>query len=362
VLYHLLYPLHVKLSFLNVFKYITFRTSNAVLTALLISLILGPWLIKKLVKYQIGETIRRDGPKSHLAKEGTPTMGGILIIVALVVSTLLWVDLQNKYAWVVLISVVGFGLIGFLDDYLKVIKKNGNGLKARDKFLLQIILGFGIALYLYLDPATSSFSTRLVIPFFKKINPDLGWFYIVFAVFVIVGTSNAVNLTDGLDGLAIGPIIIATLTYVLITYLSGHVKFAEYLNIVYIRGAGELAVFCGSIVGAGLGFLWFNAYPAQVFMGNVGSLALGGALGTVAVITKHELVLVIVGGIFVIETLSVVIQVLYFKMTGGKRVFKMAPLHHHFEELGWAEPKVIVRFWVIAIILALLSLSTLKLR
>lgn len=361
MLYYLLYPLHTEFSFLNVFKYITFRTANSVLTALLISLVLGPWLIKKLSEHQVGETIRQDGPKSHFSKEGTPTMGGLLIIIALVSSTLLWIDFSNRYVWLVLISVIGFGLIGFLDDYLKVVKKNGHGLRAKEKFLLQLIVGFGIAIYLYFDPAASSFSSRLVIPFFKRVNPDLGWFYILFSVFVIVGTSNAVNLTDGLDGLAIGPIIIATLTYVLISYLSGHVQFAEYLNIIYIRGAGELAIICGSIVGAGLGFLWFNSYPAQLFMGNVGSLALGGALGTVAVITKHELVLVIIGGIFVMETLSVVIQVLYFKMT-GKRVFRMAPLHHHFEEIGWAEPKVIVRFWVIAIILALLSLSTLKLR
>ncbi|HUU50174.1 MAG TPA: phospho-N-acetylmuramoyl-pentapeptide-transferase [Nitrospinota bacterium] len=361
MLYHLLYPLHAKISFLNVFKYITFRTSYAILTALLISLLLGPFVIKKLMKYQIGESIRSDGPPSHLSKEGTPTMGGMLIIVSLVISTLLWVDLLNKYAWLVLISIIGFGLIGFWDDYLKVIKRRENGLRVKEKFLVQFLLGLGIALFLYLDPATSSFSSKLFIPFFKKINPDLGWWYILFAVFVIVGTSNAVNLTDGLDGLAIGPIIIATLTYVLISYLSGHVKFAGYLNITYIKGAGELSIFCGSIIGASLGFLWFNSYPAQMFMGNVGSLALGGALGTVAVITKHELVLIIVGGIFVIETLSVIVQVLYFKVT-GKRVFRMAPLHHHFEEIGWAEPKVIVRFWIIAIMLALLSLSTLKLR
>lgn len=361
MLYYLLYPLYTKLSFLNVFRYITFRTSYAILTALLICLFLGPLLIKKMKKYQIGESIRSDGPQTHLSKEGTPTMGGIAILLSLVASTLLWMDFQNKYVWLALISIVGFGLIGFLDDYLKVIKKNEKGLGAKEKFLLQLVLATGIALFLYLDPAASSFSSKLVIPFFKRINPDLGWWYIVVAVFVIVGTSNAVNLTDGLDGLAIGPIIIATLTYVIISYVTGHVKFAEYLNITYIKGAGELAVFCGAIIGASLGFLWFNSYPAEMFMGNVGSLALGGALGTVAVITKHELVLIIIGGIFVIETLSVIIQVLYFKIT-GKRVFKMAPLHHHFEEMGWAEPKVIVRFWVIAIILALLSLSTLKLR
>ncbi len=358
MLYNLLYPLHTEFSFLNVFRYITFRTIYAILTALVISFILGPIIIRMLQRYHIGQSVREDGPKSHLGKSGTPTMGGILILVAMILSTLLWADLLNPYVWLAILATVGFGLIGFWDDFLKVSKRQSKGLLPRYKFGLQILLALTISVILYHLPA---YSTQLTVPFFKDVNPDLGWFYIVFAVLVIVGASNAVNLTDGLDGLAIGPVIVAALAYTVVAYVSGHKKFAEYLLISYMEGAGELSVFCGAIVGASLGFLWFNTYPASVFMGDVGSLPLGGALGTVAVISKHELLLLLVGGLFVIEALSVIFQVASFKAR-GKRVFLMAPIHHHFELKGWEEPKVVIRFWIISIILALLSLSTLKLR
>jgi phospho-N-acetylmuramoyl-pentapeptide-transferase len=358
MLYNLLYPLHVEYSFLNVFRYITFRTMYAVLTALVISFILGPLIIRYLQRYHIGQQVRDDGPQSHLGKSGTPTMGGIMILFAVMISTLLWADLKNVYVWLVLFATASFGLIGFWDDFLKVSKRQSKGLLPRYKFGLQILTALTVGLILYKLPA---YSTTLTIPFFKNVHPDLGWFYIVFAVLVIVGASNAVNLTDGLDGLAIGPVIVAALAYTVVAYVSGHKKFAEYLLIAYMEGAGELSIFCGAIVGAGLGFLWFNAYPASVFMGDVGSLPLGGALGTVAVISKHELLLLLVGGLFVIEALSVIFQVASFK-SRGKRVFLMAPIHHHFELKGWEEPKVVIRFWIIAIILALLSLSTLKLR
>lgn len=358
MLYNLLYPLHTEFSFLNVFRYITFRTIYAILTALVISFILGPIIIRMLQRYHIGQSIREDGPKSHLGKSGTPTMGGILILVAMILSTLLWADLLNPYVWLAVLATVGFGLIGFWDDFLKVSRRQSKGLLPRYKFGLQILLALTISVILYHLPA---YSTRLTVPFFKDVNPDLGWFYIVFAVLVIVGASNAVNLTDGLDGLAIGPVIVAALAYTVVAYVSGHKKFAEYLLISYMEGAGELSVFCGAIVGASLGFLWFNTYPASVFMGDVGSLPLGGALGTVAVISKHELLLLLVGGLFVIEALSVIFQVASFKAR-GRRVFLMAPIHHHFELKGWEEPKVVIRFWIISIILALLSLSTLKLR
>jgi phospho-N-acetylmuramoyl-pentapeptide-transferase len=362
MLYHLLYPLHVyePLSFLRVFKYITFRSFCVTLTALIISLALGSWVIQKLREYQIGQYIREEGPTSHYKKAGTPTMGGILILIAVIIPTLLWADLTNPHIWIALISTLSYGIIGFIDDYLKVIKKRSLGLKARYKLGAQVIVALAIGIYLYVM-ADGFFSTTLSIPFFKELQPDLGIFYIVLVVLVIVGTSNAVNLTDGLDGLAIGPTIIAVLTYAALSYVSGNAIIAEYLNIWHVRGAGELTVFCGAIFGAGLGFLWFNTYPAQIFMGDVGSLGLGGALGTVAVLTKHELLLVIICGLFVVEALSVIIQVASFKLT-KKRVFRMAPLHHHFELLGWPEPKVIVRFWIIAIILALISLATLKLR
>lgn len=358
MLYHLLYPLHTEYSFLYIFRYITFRTIYATITALVISFILGPWLIEKLQSLQIGQSIRKVGPESHFKKEGTPTMGGTLILLAIVLPTLLWTDLTNIYVWIVLLVTVGFGVVGFLDDYNKVKKKNSDGLSARKKmlFLMTIAAVAGTVLYLY-----PPFQTTLAMPFLKGVRPDLGIFYIPFAILVIVGASNAVNLTDGLDGLAIGPTIIASGTYLLFAYLAGNVRLSEYLQISSVQGAGELAVLCGAMVGAGLGFLWFNTYPAQVFMGDVGSLSLGGALGTIAVITKQEIALVIVGGIFVVEALSVIFQVTSFRLY-GRRIFRMAPLHHHFELKGWPEPKIIVRFWIISIILALVALSTLKLR
>jgi phospho-N-acetylmuramoyl-pentapeptide-transferase len=359
MLYHLLYPLHTTLSALNVFRYITFRTIYASLTAFLICFLLGPWVIRRLKQLQVGQYIQEDGPAAHQSKAGTPTMGGILIILAIVSASLLWADLTNGYVWIVMLVVCGYGLIGFTDDYLMLIKKRNQGLTARAKFSGQVVLAALAGLLLYLNP---DFDTRVTIPFFKEISPDLGWGYIFFAILVIVGASNAVNLTDGLDGLAIGPTVIAAVTYMVFAYVAGHAKLADYLQIHYVAGCGELTVFCGAIAGAGLGFLWFNTYPAQVFMGDVGSLSLGSALGTVAVITKQEILLVIVGGLFVIEALSVIFQVSFFKMTNGGRIFRMAPLHHHFELKGWPEPKIIVRFWIIAIALALISMSTLKLR
>ncbi|MEA3363004.1 MAG: phospho-N-acetylmuramoyl-pentapeptide-transferase [Thermodesulfobacteriota bacterium] len=358
MLYHLLYPLHTEYSVLYVFRYITFRTIYATITALLISFILGPWLIATLQRMQIGQTIRKVGPESHFVKEGTPTMGGALIIFAIVIPTLLWADLTNIYIWVTLLVTTGYGAVGFIDDYLKVVRKNSDGISARQKMFWQIVIALVAILLLY---SVGDFNTRLSLPFFKNLNPDLGIFYIPFAILVMVGASNAVNLTDGLDGLAIGPMIIAAGTFLLLAYLVGNAKLSSYLQITGIQGAGELAILCGAMVGAGLGFLWFNTYPAQVFMGDVGSLSIGGALGTIAVITKNEFVLVIVGGIFVIEALSVIVQVISFRYW-GRRVFRMAPIHHHFELKGWAEPKIIVRFWIISIILALIALSTLKLR
>ncbi len=358
MLYHLLYPLHTEFSVLYVFRFITFRTIYATITALLISFILGPWLIDTLQKMQIGQSIRKVGPESHFVKEGTPTMGGALILCAIILPTLLWADLSNLYIWMTLLVTTGYGAIGFVDDYLKVVRKNSDGISARQKMFWQILIALIAALMLYYSPG---FDTRLSLPFFKHAQPDIGIFYIPFAVLVMVGASNAVNLTDGLDGLAIGPMIIAAGTFLLLAYLAGNAKLAGYLQISGIQGAGELSVLCGAMVGAGLGFLWFNSYPAQVFMGDVGSLSLGGSLGTIAVITKNEVVLVIVGGIFVVEALSVIVQVISFRYW-GKRVFRMAPIHHHFELKGWPEPKIIVRFWIISIILALIGLSTLKLR
>lgn len=359
MLYHLLYPLHTTISAFNIFRYITFRTIYASLTAFLICVLLGPWVIRKLSEMQIGQYIREDGPQDHVKKAGTPTMGGILIIFSLIVSTLLWSNLTNYYIWIVLIITTGYGIIGFVDDYFMQVKKKSKGLSVRSKLLMQIILAIVTGVLIYLSP---DFNTRVTIPFFKNISPDLGWVYIIFCAFVIVGTSNAVNLTDGLDGLAIGPVIIVSVTYMVFSYVSGHVKIADYLQINYVSGSGELAIFCGSLAGAGIGFLWFNTYPAQIFMGDVGSLPLGGSLGMVAVITKQEILLVLVGGLFVVEALSVIFQVGFFKMTNGRRIFRMAPLHHHFELKGWPEPKVIVRFWIIAIALALIAMSTLKIR
>ncbi len=359
MLYHLLYPLHTTFSVFNVFRYITFRTIYASLTAFLICFLLGPWMIRKLAEMQVGQFIRDDGPKTHLDKAGTPTMGGTLIIVAIVVSILLWSDLTNFYVWITLFVIIGYGLVGFIDDYLMQVKKQSKGLSVRTKLVWQAIIALIAGFLVYISP---DFSTQITIPFFKNVSPDFGWGYIIFAAFVIVGASNAVNLTDGLDGLAIGPVIIAATTYMIFAYVAGHVKIANYLQINYVSGSGELAIFCGAIAGSGMGFLWFNTYPAQIFMGDVGSLSLGAFLGTVAVITKQEILLALVGGLFVIEALSVIFQVSFFKMTSGKRIFRMAPLHHHFELKGWPEPKVIVRFWIIAIALALLAMSTLKLR
>jgi phospho-N-acetylmuramoyl-pentapeptide-transferase len=358
MLYHLLYPLHVHFTFFNVFRYITFRTIYAILTALLISFVIGPWLIRKLKHFQIGQVVREDVPSRHLAKNGTPTMGGSLILAAIAVPTLLWSDLTNGYVWVVLLTTAAFGVLGFFDDYLKIRERDGIGIRARYKFPLQVAIGLvaSLAIFYSLDH-----DSRLVIPFFKRAIPDLGYWYIPFATLVIVGSANAVNLTDGLDGLAIGPVLIASATFMLFCYLAGNFRFAGYLQIPFVRGAGELTILCGGLVGAALGFLWFNTYPAQVFMGDVGSLALGAALGTIAVVTKQEILLVIVGGIFVIEALSVIIQVVSFRIR-KKRVFRMAPIHHHFELKGWAEPKIIVRFWIIGIILGLVAISTLKLR
>lgn len=360
MIYLFLYPLHEIFSPFNVFRYITFRTAWATITALLIAFFMGPWLIKKLKEFNVGQQIRNDGPKSHLNKAGTPTMGGILIVGAIVISTILWTDLRNKYIWLLLFTTISLGILGFIDDYLKIKHSESKGLRARHKFLYQIIVGTIVGLVLYFDPK-DPYSSMLIIPFFKRWFIDLGFFYIPFAVIVIVGASNAVNLTDGIDGLATGLVGIAAMANAAFVYISGHAQFSKYLQVLYLPGTGELTIFCGAMLGACLGFLWYNTFPAEVFMGDVGSLSLGGALGALAVITKHEIVLTLVGGIFVIEALSVIFQVGSYKLT-GKRVFKMAPIHHHFELKGWPEPKVIIRFWIVGILLALLSLSTLKLR
>lgn len=344
----------------NVFSYLTLRGILGSLTALMISLMIGPWMIRRLAQYNIGQTVRDDGPESHLSKAGTPTMGGLLILVSIVISTLLWSDLTNEKVWLVLAVTVSFGVVGWVDDYKKVALGNSKGLSSKQKYFWQSVFGFMAAYFLYAT-AVSPQETLLSVPFFKDLMIDMGWFFIVFVYFVIVGTSNAVNLTDGLDGLAIMPAVMIAAALGLIAYLTGHVKFAEYLAIPYIPGAGEMVVFCGSLVGAGLGFLWFNTYPAQVFMGDIGALALGAALGVVAVVVRQELLLVIMGGVFVMETLSVILQVASFKLT-GKRIFKMAPIHHHFELKGWPEPRVIVRFWIITFCLVLAGLATLKLR
>ncbi|MBW1650353.1 MAG: phospho-N-acetylmuramoyl-pentapeptide-transferase [Deltaproteobacteria bacterium] len=359
MIYLFLYPLHTIFSFFNVFRYITFRTIYAGLTAFLICCLLCPWIIKKLKKVQIKQFIREEGPRSHQIKAGTPTMGGLLILFSIVTSTLLWADLTNKYIVILIVTAIIFGLIGFIDDYSKQVKKKNKGLSAKSKFLLQTLIGILIGILIWLTP---DFSTKITFPFFKNFTPDFGILHILFAAFVIVGSSNAVNLTDGLDGLAIGLVIITGATYMLFAYVTGHINIAEYLQINYVPGCGEVAVFCGALAGAGLGFLWFNTYPAQIFMGDTGSLSLGALIGAIAVITKQEFILVIVGGLFVLEALSVIIQVSFFKISNGKRLFKMAPLHHHFELKGWAEPKIIARFWIISIILALISISTLKLR
>jgi phospho-N-acetylmuramoyl-pentapeptide-transferase len=361
MLYHLLFPLHTEFSVLNVTRYITFRTAAASLTALAISLLLGPWLIRRLREFQIGQVIRQEGPQTHRTKAGTPTMGGLLILAASLVPTLLWADLTNIYIWIAVISTAGFGAIGFADDYLKITRRNHHGLIPRYKMGGQIAVALLVGLTLMVLAHYNLYSTRLIFPFFKWLIPDLGWLYVPFAVLVLVGVSNAVNLTDGLDGLAISTFAIVAAAFTALAYVTGHRILADYLLLVRFAPAGELTIFCGALVGASLGFLWYNSYPAEIFMGDVGSLALGGALGTVAILIKQELLLVIVGGVFVLEALSVIVQVASFKLT-GQRVFRMAPLHHHFELIGWSEPKVITRFVILGIIFALLSLTTLKLR
>ena len=361
MLYNLLFPLADEYQIFNLFRYLTFRTGGAVMTALVISFVIGPGVINWLrAQQREGQPIRDDGPVTHLTKKGTPTMGGLLILIALSVSTLLWADLRNGYVWSVLLVTAGFGMIGFADDYLKLSRRTSKGLPGRVKLVLQVIIG-GAAAYAISELSSSPDALGLSVPFLKDLLIDLGWFFFPFAILVMVGASNAVNLTDGLDGLAIVPVMIAGGCFALIAYLVGNTVFSQYLQIHHVVGAGELAVFCGALIGAGLGFLWFNAPPAMVFMGDTGSLAMGGALGAISVVTKHELVLAIIGGLFVLETVSVIVQVFSFKLT-GKRVFRMAPLHHHFEQKGWAEPTIVIRFWIIAVILALIGLSTLKLR
>ena len=361
MLYDLLPDLAPFVSVLNVTRYITFRTAAASLTALAISLLLGPWMIAKLRAFQIGQVIRQEGPQSHRAKAGTPTMGGLLILTAAVVPTLLWADLSNLYIWIAVLATCAFGTVGFADDYLKIVRRSHHGLRPRYKMGLQVLIAVGVGLTLMALADNNLYNTRLIFPFFKNLIPDLGWFYVAFAVLVLVGATNAVNLTDGLDGLAISTFGVAAAAFTALAYVTGHAVLADYLLLVRFPPAGELTVFCGALVGASLGFLWYNSYPADIFMGDVGSLALGGALGTVAILIKQELLFGIVGGVFVIEAVSVIFQVISFK-SRGKRIFLMAPIHHHFEMKGWEEPKVVVRLWIIAILLALLSLSTLKLR
>ncbi len=362
MLFSLVQSLGEQMPALNVFRYLTFRTGGAVVTSLLVVLALGEPLIGWLkVRQGDGQPIRDDGPKQHLiSKVGTPTMGGVIILLGLGIATLLWADLSNRYVWAAVLGTVGFGVVGFMDDYLKVTRRHSRGVPGAIKLVLEVAIAASIATWIVSvspDPLTG----KLAVPFFKNILIDLGWFFVPFAICVMVGASNAVNLTDGLDGLAIVPVIIAASTFAFIAYLVGNAVFADYLQLHAVPGSGELAVFCGAILGAGLGFLWFNAPPAMVFMGDTGSLALGGALGIVSIVTKHELVLAIVGGLFVLETISVIVQVASFKLTGN-RIFRMAPLHHHFEQKGWAESTIVIRFWIISVILALFGLATLKLR
>jgi len=360
MLYHLLYPLNEHFSALNVFRYITFRSIYAIITAFVIALILGPYMIRWLKKRNIGEKIRDDGPQTHMSKAGTPTMGGLIIFISLISTTFLWADFMNSYVLIAMFSVSAFAAIGLYDDWIKL-KGGRNGISGKSKLAYQFTAAFVIVMSIYISQGGDPFVTTVHIPFLKNVHPDLGLFYIPFAMLVIVGSANAVNLTDGLDGLAIGPILISFMAYLVICYITGHAKFASYLNIPHVSQISEVTVFCAAVAGASLGFLWYNFYPAMIFMGNVGSLALGGALGAVAVMSKQEIILIVIGGIFVAEALSVIIQVMWFKFT-GRRVFRMAPIHHHFEELGWPEPQVIIRFWIVAMTLALLSLSTLKLR
>ena len=361
MLYYLI-ELSDKLSILNVFRYITFRTGGAMITALAFVFMFGPWIIDHLrLRQGKGQPIRADGPQSHLVtKKGTPTMGGLMILFGIVASTVLWANPANRYVWIVLGVTVAFGAVGFYDDYLKVTKQTHRGVSAVSRIVVEALIA-GAACYAIVSLGRQPFATSLAFPFFKELVLPLGWLFLVFGSFIIVGAGNAVNLTDGLDGLAIVPVIIATLSFGFIAYLAGNTVFADYLNIHYVAGTGELAVLCGAVIGAGLGFLWFNAPPASIFMGDTGSLALGGMIGTIAVATKHEIVLAVIGGLFVLEAISVIVQVASFKMT-GKRVFRMAPLHHHFEQKGWTEPQIVIRFWIISVVLALAGLSTLKLR
>ena len=348
-------------SFLNVFRYITFRTGGAMVTGALFVFLFGPWIIDHLrLRQGKGQPIRTDGPQSHLVKKGTPTMGGLMILSGLVVSTVLWANPLNPYVWIVLAVTLGFGFIGFYDDYLKVTKQSHSGFAGRIRLLLETVIALA-ACFALVRLGREPFSTSLVIPFFKDVALNFGWFFAVFGAFIIVGAGNAVNLTDGLDGLAIVPVMIAAASFGMISYLTGNAVFSDYLQINYVAGTGELAVLCGAVLGAGLGFLWFNAPPASIFMGDTGSLALGGMLGSIAVAVKHEIVLAVIGGLFVLEAVSVIVQVTSFKLT-GKRIFKMAPIHHHFEQLGWTEPQIVIRFWIISVMLALAGLSTLKLR
>ena len=361
MLYRLLFPLAARYPAFNVFRYITFRTAMSAVTALALALLLGPAMIRWLRKAQIGQSIREEGPRTHLAKAGTPTMGGLLILLAVVSATLLWMDLSNRFVWIALATLVGVGAVGFADDWTKVTKRRSLGLTGRGKLVPQVLVAFAVAFAIQQWAGHGAISTAITFPFLKRVLPDLGVLYIPFVALVVVGSSNAVNLTDGLDGLATGAVGIAAGTYALLAYVTGNAVAARYLQIPFIPQSGELAVFCGALVGAALGFLWFNCHPADVFMGDVGALPLGAAIAAVAVMTKQEVLLAIVGGLFVIEALSVIIQVASFKTT-GRRVFKMAPLHHHFELLGWAESRVIIRFWILAILFAVLGLSTLKLR
>ena len=374
--FYLYFWLHNQIHLFNLFRYITFRTAAASLTALFLSLILGPWLIRKLREFQVGQYIREEGPKSHQSKAGTPTMGGVLIVLCIIIPTLLWADLANPFVWLVTLVTLAFAGIGFWDDYQKLRRRNNLGLRARAKFLLQILVGFIFAVTLVLMTARGSYSTALTFPFFKNFHPELAigflrenpWTYplaflpfIAFVIFLLVGSSNAVNLTDGLDGLAIGCVIITASALTVLTYVAGHAAFAEYLDLEHLPRVAELTVYCGAMVGASLGFLWYNAYPAEIFMGDVGSLALGGAISAVAVVIKQELLLPFIGGVFMVEALSVIFQVASYRMR-KKRIFKMAPIHHHFELTGWKESKIIARFWIVALIFALFALTTLKLR
>ncbi len=358
MIYHLLYPLSDQISLLNVFRYITFRSIYAMLTALILAIIIGPIFIGWLRKVKFGQYIKDCGP-DHQSKSGTPTMGGLLFGFCLLFSVFLWADLTNKYVWLTILVFLGFGAVGFADDYIKVVRRHNDGLSARAKLLGQIIISLGAVSLLVAFP---EYSTKLMVPFFKNVNPDLSWLYVPFGMFVMIGASNGVNLTDGLDGLAIGPAVVSAGCFAIFVYVAGHVNMASYLQVAYVSGVGEVAVFCGAMIGAGLGFLWFNAFPAQVFMGDVGSLSIGGTLGFIAVLCKQELLLVVVGGLFVVETLSVILQVGYFKVSGGKRIFRMAPLHHHFEKKGIHESKIIIRFWILSLLLAVMALGTLKLR